>query len=111
MIYELKHRILRHIEDSATDLDRVNVNELGEFVDMVKDLAEAMKYCHEASYYEATIHAMGSKSKHEHKEVPMIKDDLDEETVLERLANEYNMLDRNERMEMKSKVLTILGIK
>ena len=111
MIYGLKHRILEYLDESTTDLDRVNVNELGEFVDMVKDLAEAMKYCHEAVYYEAATESMGHSSKSEHKSVPMIKDDLDEETVLERLATEYNSLGRNERMEMKSRVLTILGIK
>lgn len=39
-------------------LEHVEVHEAGEIVDMIKDLAEAEKYCHEACYYKSVHEAM-----------------------------------------------------
>ena len=41
-----------HVSAAKGGVDRVNVNELGELVDMVKDLAEAKEKCRKAKYYE-----------------------------------------------------------
>lgn len=105
-ISHLKDRILRHIDDSVTDLDRVNVNELGEFVDMVKDLGEAYYYCHKGRYYMAITDAMDTHESHSH-----IKDDLDDNDVISKLGDEYRSLTPEERRVMKNKVLSTLGIK
>lgn len=50
-IYELKNKILQHVEKETMDMQRMDVKEVGELVDMVKDLAEAEKSCWEAQYY------------------------------------------------------------
>ena len=47
-IYELKNEILQ----------RIDVKEMGELVDMVKDLAEAEASCWQAEYHRTVIEAM-----------------------------------------------------
>lgn len=42
----------------AQGMEQTDAKELGELVDMVKDLAEAKKYCMEACYYEKVVEAM-----------------------------------------------------
>lgn len=57
-IKDLKDRLMK-IANSAVDCaDKVDTEELGDVVDMIKDLAEAEAKCMEAKYYEATICAM-----------------------------------------------------
>lgn len=44
-IKNIKDQILSQIESQMGDLKKVNTKELGEAVDMIKDLAETMYYC------------------------------------------------------------------
>lgn len=56
---ELKKRFMSFVEESLNQgKDSINTNEMGEVIDIVKDLAEAEKYCQEACYYEAVTKAM-----------------------------------------------------
>lgn len=48
-------------EEMAKGKERVNTEELGEVIDMIKDLAEAEKCCMEAAYYENVVEAMGDR--------------------------------------------------
>lgn len=57
-IYELKNKILRHVEGETSNMSRIDVKEVGELIDMVKDLAEAEKSCWEAQYYRRITEAM-----------------------------------------------------
>lgn len=60
-ICELKHQILKFIDSqtaSGLTFDPTEVAVMGEYVDMIKDLAEAEKYCQEACYYESVVEAM-----------------------------------------------------
>lgn len=60
-ICELKHQILRFVEGEIGNGFSNNPQEvhiLGEYVDMIKDLAEAEKSCQEACYYESVVEAM-----------------------------------------------------
>lgn len=60
-ICELKKSILKYVEGQISDGMSANPQEvaiLGEYVDMLKDLAEAEKSCHEACYYESVVQAM-----------------------------------------------------
>lgn len=50
----------------STDVSQIDTKELGECVDMVKDLAETNKECWEALYYCAVVKAM--QEKHEEEE-------------------------------------------
>lgn len=59
---ELKDKLISVVEmEMHSGLENVDANELGEVVDMIKDLAEAKKYCCEAEYYENVNKAMTQK--------------------------------------------------
>lgn len=58
-ISEIKECLLSNIKAQlAAGIDKVNTKELGEVVDMVKDLADAEKNCMEKEYYESIVCAM-----------------------------------------------------
>lgn len=63
-IYELKNEFIKRIEHDLSErgVDRIDVKEMGELVDMVKDLAEAEDYCWQAEYYKSITKAMDSRS-------------------------------------------------
>lgn len=60
-ICEMKKRVIdwakMEIEDGLSE-DPQHIMMFGEIVDMIKDLAEAEKSCHEACYYESVVEAM-----------------------------------------------------
>lgn len=61
-ICEIKHQLLHYIlgqtsgEGMPRSIEEVQI--LGEYVDMIKDLAETEKACQEACYYESVVQAM-----------------------------------------------------
>lgn len=60
-ICSLKRRLLDYVNgETAHGLEGspAKAHVLGEYVDMIKDLAEAEKYCQEACYYESVVSAM-----------------------------------------------------
>lgn len=60
-ICELKKHILKYVSTQIEEGFSSNPQEvaiLGEYVDMLKDLAEAEKSCQEACYYESVVQAM-----------------------------------------------------
>lgn len=60
-ICELKHQLLHYVMGEVATGFSGNFEEvkiLGEYVDMIKDLAETEKACHEACYYESVVEAM-----------------------------------------------------
>lgn len=64
-ICELKHQLLHYVMDevgSGLEGDPRKVSVLGEYVDMIKDLAEAEKFCQEACYYESFVETMDEYS-------------------------------------------------
>ena len=112
-IHTIKNRLLDFIED-VDDYGRVNANELGEFVDMVKDLAEAEKYLCEAHYYRSISEAMDDSSDTKAEHSSLMKsghEAMDKEEALETLREEYRKLGPEERSAMKRRVLTTLGIR
>ena len=64
-IYELKNRFIEKIESdiSQRGIERINIEEMGKMVDMVKDLAEAEAYCMKAKYYDTVTTAMEESDK------------------------------------------------
>lgn len=63
-IYAMKNEILKQAKKELEERgpERMDVDRLGEMVDMVKDLAEAEKSCWEASYYRKINEAMEGSS-------------------------------------------------
>lgn len=59
-ICELKKRLIKIVESelNTSNIGSIDTKELGEVVDMIKDLAEAEKNCQEACYYESIVEAM-----------------------------------------------------
>lgn len=69
-ICELKKSIMRYVMgeiSSGFDCDPQTVAILGEYVDMIKDLAETEKHCHEACYYESVVKAMDTSEDYGHR--------------------------------------------
>lgn len=126
-IYALKNKILKHVENETQNMERINVNEIGELVDMVKDLAEAEKSCWEAQYYRSVSQAMEDKSGYpggntgggdnmggirQGYSQPMrqgYNQMMGHDDIINKLGNEYRNLSPEEKMVMKSKVLSTLG--
>lgn len=63
-IYDIKNKALQRMEQAIAErgVDRMDVKEMGELADIVKDLAEAEKGCWEAEYYKAVTEAMEGSS-------------------------------------------------
>lgn len=64
-ICELKHQLLHYVMGevgNGLEADPRKVSVLGEYVDMIKDLAEAEKFCQEACYYESFVETMDEYS-------------------------------------------------
>lgn len=59
-IYEIKNELLGRVSSDLRErgVDRIDVKEMGELIDMVKDLAEAEKDCWKADYYRKVSEAM-----------------------------------------------------
>lgn len=57
-IWEIKNKILQRVEKDTMNMERIDVEEVGKLVDMVKDLAEAEEKCWKAQYYRKVTEAM-----------------------------------------------------
>lgn len=55
---EMKETLVSALKSQLNDISMADTKEVGEVVDMIKDLAEAEKYCFEACYYKSVIEAM-----------------------------------------------------
>ena len=66
----LKERFIQRIEDDidSRGIDRINVIEMGDLVDIVKDLAEAENYWRQSEYYRSVVEAMDDASDRHDKE-------------------------------------------
>lgn len=117
-IYEIKNAILEHVEMSMQDLNRVDVKEMGEFVDMVKDLAESEKNCWKATYYRSLVQAMethdvdarGYDTQRQPVRQPVGFTSISPQNdVVKKLGEEYRSLPKEERLMMKSRILNVIG--
>lgn len=59
-LYALKDKIVGRIEHDIAErgVDRMDTNEIGKMVDMVKDISEAIDHCEQAQYYHAVNASM-----------------------------------------------------
>lgn len=134
-IYELKNKILMHVEKEMQDMQRMNVKEVGELVDMVKDLAEAEKDCIKATYYDEVTKAMKGESRSGYGNAMGYGSSrqgaqggnmgygnmgygnmgysqnapMGHDDLIEKLGEEYRNLSPDERIRMKSSILAKLG--
>ena len=127
-IYKMKNEILQQAKKELEERgpDRMDVDRLGEMIDMVKDLAEAEKSCWEAQYYR---NAVGEAMKEKYgystgspanggnmgrQGYDMIQSErqgygsmgrMGHDDIVEELGEKFRYLSPEEKMMMKSKVL------
>lgn len=68
-ICELKKKFLKIVDTELNEKStkELNTEELGQVVDMIKDLAEAEKCCQEACYYQSVVKAMDEAKEEDHR--------------------------------------------
>lgn len=132
-IYEMKNKLLEQAEKELAERgpERIDVNRMGEIIDMVKDLAEAEKSCWEASYYRKVTEAMEGSSGYTSTGSPAngggmgyggrsgygssmrqgygSGGSMGHGDLIEKLGEEFRNMSPEEKMMMKNKVLTIMG--
>lgn len=122
-IYNMKNAILKQAEKELEERgpDRMDVDRLGEMIDMVKDLAEAEKSCWEAQYYRSAV-TESMEKKYGYSGMPganaqsgrmgygnMGYGTMGYGSLIDKIGEEYRNLPPEERVTMKSQILTKLG--
>lgn len=130
-IYKMKNELLKQAKKELEERgpERIDVNRMGEMIDMVKDLAEAEKSCWEADYYRKVSKSMEGSSGYSTTGNPAsgggnIRSGYDSMgygsmrqgygsmghgDMVEEFAEKYAQLRPDERMAMKNQLLTKLG--
>ena len=62
-IYQMKEKLIQEAMDRMQSMDGGSIEQMGQIIDMIKDLAEAEKSCLEADYYESVVEAMEEGSE------------------------------------------------
>lgn len=61
-IIEMKDKLIEEARSRMQNMDGGSIEQMGQIIDMIKDLSEAEKACLEADYYEAVVDAMEDDS-------------------------------------------------
>lgn len=61
-IKKMKEKLIEEAQSRMQNMDGGSIEQMGQIVDMIKDLSEAEKACLEAEYYDTVIDAMDSGS-------------------------------------------------
>ena len=130
-IYKMKNELLKQAKKELEERgpERIDVNRMGEMIDMVKDLAEAEKSCWEADYYRKVSKSMEGSSGYSTTGNPAsgggnirsgydsmgygsmgsMRQGYGSGDMVEEFAEKYAQLRPDERMAMKNQLLTKLG--
>lgn len=57
-IAKMKDKLIQEAMSRMESMDGGSIEQMGQIVDMIKDLSEAEKYCMEADYYDTVVEAM-----------------------------------------------------
>ena len=57
-IKRMKDRLIKEAQSRLRNMDGGSIEQMGQIIDMIKDLSEAEKSCLEAEYYDIVIDAM-----------------------------------------------------
>lgn len=61
-IKKMKEKLIEEAQNRMQNMDGGSIEQMGQIVDMIKDLSEAEKACLEAEYYDTVIDAMDGGS-------------------------------------------------
>lgn len=137
-ICELKDKLLERVENDMQErgVERIDVKEMGELIDMVKDLAEAEGSLWEAEYHREVVKAMKESSGYSTTtnsnpasgggnmgygnqggnmrqgygmSNPRQGYGMGHHDLIDKLGEEFKGMNPEERMMMRNKVLSTLG--
>jgi len=127
-IYNLKNEFIQQAKKELKErgVERIDINRMGEIVDMIKDLAESEESCWEASYYRKVVEAMegssgytqmtnsnpasgGGNMSRQGYGMRQGYGSMGHDDIIEKLSEEYRQLGPEERMMMKNRIFTELG--
>lgn len=90
-IKKMKEKLIEEAQNRMQNMDGGSIEQMGQIVDMIKDLSEAEKACLEAEYYDSVIDAMGGDDRYGY-------DDRGGSGDRQGYRESYMMDDRNDRM-------------
>lgn len=61
-LHMMKDKLIKEAQNRMDNLDGGSIEQMGQIIDMIKDLSEAEKACLEAEYYDTVIDAMDGES-------------------------------------------------
>lgn len=63
-IIKMKDRLIEEAQSRMDNLDGGSIEQMGQIIDMIKDLAETEKACMEADYYDSVVEAMDGDDRY-----------------------------------------------
>ena len=63
-ITKMKDRLIEEAQSRMENLDGGSIDQMGQIIDMIKDLAETEKACMEADYYDSVVEAMDGDDRY-----------------------------------------------
>ena len=63
-ISKMKDRLIEEAQSRMENLDGGSIEQMGQIIDMIKDLAETEKACMEADYYDSVVEAMDGDDRY-----------------------------------------------
>ena len=90
-IKKMKEKLIEEAQNRMQAMDGGSIEQMGQIVDMIKDLSEAEKACLEAEYYDTVIDAMDGDGRYGY-------DDRGGSGDRQGYRESYMMDDRNDRM-------------
>lgn len=63
-IIKMKDRLIEEAQSRMDNLDGGSIEQMGQIIDMIKDLAETEKACLEADYYDSVVEAMDGDDRY-----------------------------------------------
>lgn len=90
-IKKMKEKLIEEAQNRMDNLDGGSIEQMGQIIDMIKDLSEAEKACLEAEYYDSVIDAMDGDGRYGY-------DDRGGSGDRRGYRESYMMDDRNDRM-------------
>lgn len=90
-IKKMKEKLIEEAQNRMQNMDGGSIEQMGQIIDMIKDLSEAEKACLEAEYYDTVIDAMDGDDRYGY-------DDRGSSGNRQGYRESYMMDDRNDRM-------------
>lgn len=71
-IKRMKDKLIEEAQNRLQNMDGGSIEQMGQIIDMIKDLSEAEKACLEAEYYDSVIDAMDNGQRYGYREPYMM---------------------------------------